>query len=552
MVQIPRSRGVLARPTTEVGAAAPSIADTQIIPQAISGLGQTISQIGLQRKANEDRRNQALELLKSKDNEMKYKSLSDDIMFQAKRISSRPEELKGFQDKFLSEYDLESDGSPEYKQQRLQLQTDLQKLEFKKNDEFMRSTADIFIEDSKKSLLNSKDITETNKIIGEATIALDQMEQLGVITLDERNQRLAELDKVNKETNINIITENVEQAIRIQPDKDVALSDFLKGELLIEIVDEQGDLKKVNVSEGLPFDIRNEVEKKLISSIEEDNRIFQRIQKRENEEDQRQKDLLEGELHIKDINGELSQEELDKQFREGKLDIDAYKRLSISAKAGDVIDNTNVITSLDTKINAGQDVRNEILEARKKKQISSATFKRLLDNNASQRIDPISSGRLSLFDLLGASSTSLGEAGSIIKGNAGFAYNQAVEEFRQNNNRQPNFQEIREIRDDIVEEYQVFASDTIASTLAKPKFMDLDLKNFISGAYSKEEILSAEQQIKEIKKKTARPFRKRYKGDVEQAKKDPDFKKEIVKIEAFESILQNRKKSLNQFTKGKK
>lgn len=79
MVKIPSSPGVLARPTTEIAQAATSMQETQIIPRALQGLGQTVSQIGIERMQREKDAYEASSFLeystrlKSFDNEQKIK-----------------------------------------------------------------------------------------------------------------------------------------------------------------------------------------------------------------------------------------------------------------------------------------------------------------------------------------------------------------------------------------------------------------------------------------------------------------------------------------------
>jgi hypothetical protein len=547
MVAIPRSQGVRARPTTQVAGAAPSIQDSQIIARAVSGLGQNIAQIGFQLKENEQRRRDALDAIKRKDRDLRFKGLSEDIKLRADRTSADPEDFENLTKDFLSEYDSQSDKSFESRKRRQELEIALKKIEFRKSDEYMRGIADNLVEDSRRSLLSSRDPMESARIMQEAQNALDLIEDQGVIGLDEKNRKLEILNKSSRENTLNILTENVQEAIRREPDQEVALANFVNDEFFVETVDNEGNRVKVNLTENLPFDIKEDLKKKIITSVQQQNKMFELIEKRQEEELQKAQDLNEAQLHIKDINGTLTQEEINKKFNEGTLSLEAFKQLSTSAKSGDVIDNTILVSTFDAKINAGIDVDGEILQARKNKQISAATFRRLLTNTKSQKIDPVSSGRLSLFDLLGASSTTLGEAGSIIKGRASFAYDENIAEFRRTKGRDPNFREVRRIRDQVIEEYQIFAADTISATLAKPQFMDLDLKNNISSAYKDNEIALALDEVRKVKSQTVKFFKKKYKNDINKAKKDPDFKAEFKKIKAFEEILLLKKKSLNEF-----
>lgn len=78
MVAIPRSQGVLAQPTTQPSQVAPSIAQSQIIPNAIQGLGNDIAQIGSQIMQQEAKQQDEYEAMQFFDYRNKLRSFDNE------------------------------------------------------------------------------------------------------------------------------------------------------------------------------------------------------------------------------------------------------------------------------------------------------------------------------------------------------------------------------------------------------------------------------------------------------------------------------------------
>lgn len=109
MVSIPRSPGVLQRPTTETGFRAPSIAQSQIIPNAISGAGQTIQQIGLQQQAVERREKEQFQATQALDYKNELRRFDNQANIRLRELPADQETINNQRQILLEEREVFAD-----------------------------------------------------------------------------------------------------------------------------------------------------------------------------------------------------------------------------------------------------------------------------------------------------------------------------------------------------------------------------------------------------------------------------------------------------------
>lgn len=110
MASIPESPGVRVAPTTQVGRSAPTIAQTQILPQAITGLGQTLQQVGAQqiklqqeRELLEQKRKEAFQAAIVNDYKTQLERIDNNIKLKKDEVPPLPSDILGMKDSLLKE-----------------------------------------------------------------------------------------------------------------------------------------------------------------------------------------------------------------------------------------------------------------------------------------------------------------------------------------------------------------------------------------------------------------------------------------------------------------
>lgn len=103
MVKIPESPGVLARPTTQPSKAAPTFAQSQILPRAISNLGTTIQQIAQERGELEEKRKEAFQASRISDHKLAIKKIDNDIKLRLEETPPIPREIEKMKKTLLSQ-----------------------------------------------------------------------------------------------------------------------------------------------------------------------------------------------------------------------------------------------------------------------------------------------------------------------------------------------------------------------------------------------------------------------------------------------------------------
>lgn len=103
MPVIPRSPGVQARPTTETGMRAPSIAQSQIIPRAIQGLGQDISKVGDDWQRHKQRQQEEYDASQALDLKNKIKDFENEKRIELAKAPADQNTINNFKQKALEE-----------------------------------------------------------------------------------------------------------------------------------------------------------------------------------------------------------------------------------------------------------------------------------------------------------------------------------------------------------------------------------------------------------------------------------------------------------------
>lgn len=329
-----------------------------------------------------------------------------------------------------------------------------------------------------------------------------------------------------------------------RPDKLTAYSEWLDSSVVITLPEGQ-----INIRDVMTPEVRSKVDKELIQNIKNDIYI-------ENQQAERSEAELESFV-------DETKKILYKQAEDGTLSpatVDAYKNVlefsdfrdfSKMAREANPVTNGNEYAKLINKLDAGFNIDADLQNARfNERSISNEDYERLLTKQRQQGVkgvvdSPVQEARDFLLGALGDSATVIGIAEASTIARAERDFNDRILEIVNIEGREPTRQEALEISDEVFNRYNVIQVDKYAATLPKPVAMDASLKLKFNKA--------TQQDIDDVVEKTVDSFVNKYNGDLEKARNDEAFKKEMKLIEQYQQVLkrQQEKKEKRALKTGK-
>lgn len=318
-----------------------------------------------------------------------------------------------------------------------------------------------------------------------------------------------------------------------QPNKIEALAKFQNNEAIIELPDENKELKKINLRRGMSDELRQKVEKELSSVLKNDIATDRRQEELEEKELQEEADELEKEFFTLSTTGQLTPAtvEASKNILDPKT-FNNFQRMAIEASP---ITNGIVYGNLIKKLDNGVDIADDLDIARfTTKSISNEDYEKLLNKNKQKGTkgaipDSVEEGRDFLLNFLGSNAEALSITNSQVMAKAERDFNGRVQDFVDSNGRRPNREEVFNIADTVKDRWNTIQSENFATTLPKPQQMPLSMK-------TKKSELTIEN-LEKVKKNTVKHFRDKWQGDLESMKRDPEFISEIKLINQYNAIV---------------
>ena len=310
-----------------------------------------------------------------------------------------------------------------------------------------------------------------------------------------------------------------------QPDKLKAYSEWLNNEAVVNLPD-----KTINIRESLSPDVRKKIDQDILSDIKNEVYINKQLEERVEAEEAIFTDEIKKQLYDQAKTGDLLPATV--EAARNILDYNDYQNFSKMAIQANPTTNGFVYGNFVNRINKGENVLEEIRSARfDDKSLSNEDFESLLNKIDGNEVflPPEKEAVNNLRGLLGGTSELLDVVNSTTIQSAEMDLKKQLRLFNQINDRSPTYEEAEKITNKVFEEYNLLNTENFAATFPKPELMTSEQK-------SNAQYLTIDD-IKDILKSTKKRYVKKNNNNEELAKRDPDFQREMEKINKWRQFI---------------
>ncbi len=304
-----------------------------------------------------------------------------------------------------------------------------------------------------------------------------------------------------------------------------AMEEWLNNEVFLDT-----PLGSVNPRMAMNADIRNKVDKELMSILKNDIALDRRNEELEEKKFDELQDEVEKGLYDLAKTNTLTPNTVE-SYRNILSPRDYSKFLKISIEQDPITDQLEY-AKLVNRVTKGESIKAEIDNARfNSKTLSTADYEHLTnlvkkDTSGRKTMpDPINEKRNFALGVLGSNADLIGIGSSATIAAAESYYNDGIIAFENLNNRQPNRKEADEIARDTIASY---ANSTVDEfILPKPKYLPLDNKYSLK-----------ESDLEKAKNDTTKFYLNKYNNNIERTKNDPQYIRELDKIDNYRALVE--------------
>ena len=326
-----------------------------------------------------------------------------------------------------------------------------------------------------------------------------------------------------------------------QEDKIAALEAWRSGEASAVISDETGQAREISLKDLLSPAGYAAAEKEFVTGLKSDLALQSQINTQQDREFTRSSDVLYADFAVVAQTGNLTVSMV--EASKGFLEPERFASLSALARQGGAsVSDGRIHDDLIIASASGENINDRLLFAFKTNSLTKEDFLSLdARNTVNMRAGiktPVSIGRDAVSQGLGGLASIVGTVAAFSIGQAQKEYEISIDRFNEKEGRLPDVSETVDIADKIIARYSAFSVDT--TLLAFPLAISVSYAEKLSPSFGSQQY---DEKITSFTQETL----KKYNGNIDALKDDPEFLSEIRLLKKY-STLHKVKESRNAGT----
>lgn len=317
--------------------------------------------------------------------------------------------------------------------------------------------------------------------------------------------------------------------IQNSSDKLAAFHQWQQGDLTIPLPDAKGGVQRVKLRDVLSSQARVKIDREMMQIIKDDISLQNMIEKAEEDAKQKKSDEIESKLMVQAQDGALKLQDV--EAMKSQLMPETFIDLRKLALSDEPVGRGEVYYDLKARALQGEDVIDQAKNARLNlKHLDNKQSLDIINTVQKGTRNPVHAGEKFLVDNLQGLNQDLNPFERASLANALKDYQLRIQQFREQEKRDPNLSEAFQLAEDILPEWQVINSKELTINLPKPKFMFAEEKGSIRNL--------TPERLQEIETDTDNFFFDKHGGDITKAAQDDEYVRELKKIDAFRRAIQ--------------